>query len=47
MPGHDGVSGLPKPMLKPQSTQTMSTSEKPVNAMSMVLTTHLRWTSPP
>ena len=46
MPG-PSLSGSPKPILKPHSTHTTSTSEKPVNAISMVLTAHFFWTIPP
>jgi hypothetical protein len=48
LPSLNGLNhGLPKPILKPHSTQTTRTSEKPEKAMSMVFTAHLRWTSPP
>ena len=40
------LTGSPKPILKPHSTHTTSTSENPVKAMSMVLTAHFFWTSP-
>lgn len=47
MPGQSEFRGSPNPILNSQSTQPTSTSEKPVKAMNMVFTTHLRWTRPP
>ena len=46
MPG-PSFSGLPNPILNTHSTHTISTSENPVKAMSIVLTAHLRCTIPP
>ncbi len=39
-------SGSPNPILKPHSTHTTNTSEKPVKAINIVLTAHFFWTIP-
>jgi hypothetical protein len=41
------IQAEPKPILKTHRTQTMRTRQKPLNAMIMVFTAHLRCTSPP
>src|SRR5690349_3944214 len=41
------TSGVPKPSLKPQSTQTIRTSPKVVNTISTVFIAHFFWTRPP
>jgi len=46
MPG-PSFNGSPKPILNPHSIHTNSTSEKPVKAISIVLTAHFFWTRPP
>src|SRR6266487_6800657 len=41
------TSGVPKPSLKPQSTQVISTRQKVVNTISTVFIAHFFCTSPP
>ncbi len=41
------TSGVPKPSLKPQSTQVIRTRQKVVNTIMMVLIAHFFWTRPP
>src|SRR6266480_1929935 len=41
------TSGVPKPSLKPQSTQTIRTSPKVVNTIITVFIAHFLWTRPP
>src|SRR5438552_5968868 len=41
------TSGVPKPSLKPQSTQVIRTRQKVVNTISTVLIAHFFWTRPP
>src|ERR1700760_854024 len=41
------TSGVPKPSLKPQSTQTIRTRPKVVNTIITVLIAHFFWTRPP
>ena len=41
------IHGVPKPILKAQSTQTMRVRQNALNTIIMVLTAHLRWTIPP
>ena len=41
------TSGVPKPSLKPHSTQTIRTRPKVVNTIITVLIAHFLWTRPP
>src|SRR6266581_6508009 len=41
------ISGVPKPILKAQSTQVISTRQNVVNTMSTVFIAHFFWTRPP
>src|SRR5689334_8099029 len=41
------TSGVPKPSLKPQSTQTIRTRPKVVNTIITVFIAHFFWTRPP
>src|SRR5690348_13917408 len=41
------TSGVPKPSLKPQSTQTIRTRQKVVNTIITVFIAHFLWTRPP
>src|SRR6266700_2712847 len=41
------TSGVPKPSLKPQSTQVIRTRQKVVTTISTVLIAHFFWTRPP
>src|SRR5215831_1161668 len=41
------ISGVPKPSLKPHSTQTIRTRQKVVNTIITVFIAHFLWTRPP